>query len=279
MKKLDRLGWAAARSFAAFGVRIGIRANDARVLDRLEEYFPPGAKPCEAERVDRLYSLIAGGPGERRGVYRYNLLYGDHEELARSRDEQTLFAVFESDVQLAVAALARRRVFVHAGVVGWKGKAIVLPGRTYTGKSTLVAELVKAGAVYYSDEFAVFDTRGRVHPFARRLALREGPYGEPVRYTPDQFGGRAGEKPLPVGLILASTYRSGARFRARPVSPGQGTLILLKNAVAARLQPGRVLTTLRSVSLRAPVLKGTRGAAEQTARELLEYFDQGVDAS
>jgi hypothetical protein len=30
-----------------------------------------------------------------------------------------------------------------------------------------VAELVRAGATYYSDEFAVLDSRGRVHPFPR----------------------------------------------------------------------------------------------------------------
>ena len=79
----------------------------------------------------------------------------------------------ESDMQRFVAEMAHRRVFVHAGVVGWQGKAIIIPGRTFTGKTTMVAELVRAGATYYSDEYAVFDLQGRVHPYARPLGMRE----------------------------------------------------------------------------------------------------------
>jgi predicted ATPase len=44
-----------------------------------------------------------------------------------------------------VATEAPRRVFVHAGVVGWKGQAILVPGRSYSGKTTLIAALMKAG--------------------------------------------------------------------------------------------------------------------------------------
>jgi len=72
-------------------------------------------------------------------------------------------------------------------VVAWRGRAILLPGRSYVGKSTLVMELVRAGAVYYSDEYAVLDARGRVHPFAQPVALRE-PDGGTLCTT--QFGGK-----------------------------------------------------------------------------------------
>jgi len=83
-----------------------------------------------------------------------------------------VFEAFETDLQLYVAEMAPRRLFVHAGVVGWRGQAIIIPGRTFTGKTTLVAALVKAGATYYSDEYAVLDVRGRVHPYARPLGIR-----------------------------------------------------------------------------------------------------------
>ena len=47
---------------------------------------------------------------------------------------------------------------VFPTIVTWgRGRAIVIPGRTFSGKSTLVAELVRAGATYYSDEYAVED--------------------------------------------------------------------------------------------------------------------------
>ena len=69
-----------------------------------------------------------------------------------------------------VANYAPDRVFVHAGVVAWRGRALVLPGTSFAGKTTLVAELVRAGAIYYSDEYAVLDEQGRVHPYSARSA-------------------------------------------------------------------------------------------------------------
>ena len=51
------------------------------------------------------------------------------------------------------------------------GPVIALEDEIARPEST---ELVRAGATYYSDEYAVFDSRGRVHPFAQQLAQRLG---------------------------------------------------------------------------------------------------------
>ena len=58
----------------------------------------------------------------------------------------------QTDLQLFVATEALSRLFVHAGVVGWRGRAILVPGTSFSGKTTLVAAMVQAGASYYSDE-------------------------------------------------------------------------------------------------------------------------------
>src|SRR5277367_3536052 len=42
---------------------------------------------------------------------------------------------------------------VHAGAVLWRGRALLLPGGTHAGKSSLVTELLRRGATYYSDEY------------------------------------------------------------------------------------------------------------------------------
>ena len=138
MKKVDRLGWAVGFSLKSYGVRIGIRSNDPAVLDRVCRHLPSEWENVTSAVVDRVYSILIGGGGYRPNVRRLNLLYGDHVRLARSFDLDSLFETFESDLRLFVAELATHRVFVHAGVVGWKGQAIVLPGRSYSGKSTLV---------------------------------------------------------------------------------------------------------------------------------------------
>lgn len=272
MRKIDRLGWAAALVFTAYGVRVGVRVNDPSAIPLLLERLPPGWKQSCAPLVERLYSLFVGGTNGR-GVRRFHLLYGDITRIARTVDMDEALEAFESDLQLYVAEEAHRRVFIHAGVVGWRGQAILIPGRSYTGKTTLVAELLRRGATYYSDEYAVMDGRGRVHPYARPLQIREGETAKQTKYDVEEFGGRAGRRPLPVGLVVVSRYKRAARWRPRSLSTGQGVLELLANTVSARRKPAAVLAALHQAVLAAPVIKGTRGEAAEMADAILSELE------
>ncbi|HJU56163.1 MAG TPA: hypothetical protein VJ715_16390 [Pyrinomonadaceae bacterium] len=273
MKKIDRLGWAAGISFISHGVRVGVRVNRPDALALVEDYLPPGWKPSASHVVERLYSLILGqGDEAERGSRRFSLFYRDLVRLARTKNLEEALALFESDLHLHVATEARRRIFVHAGVVGWKGRALVIPGRSRSGKTTLVAELVKAGAVYYSDEYAVLDERGRVHPYPRPLQIRTAGTGEQRRHSVETLGGRAGSGPLPVALVVASRYRPEAKWRPRRLSAGQGVLELLAQTVSARNQPEKAFATLEQVATRALILKGTRGEASEMVEPLLRQM-------
>jgi hypothetical protein len=273
MAKVDRLGWALGFSLKSYGVRVGIRSNDPVALDRACRHLPSEWERVPSAVVDRVYSILIDKKRARPGVPRLNLLYGDDVRLARSPDLDSVFETFESDVRLFVAELARARVFVHAGVVGWKGKAIVIPGRSYSGKSTLVAELVRAGASYYSDEYAVLDARGRVHPFAKPLELREEGKFRQTKITVAELGGHSGTKPLPVGLVLMTQFKSGARWRPRKLTAGNGVLEMLFNTVSARRNPQRALATLQRVTSQADVLKGVRGDARKLVPAVLERVE------
>jgi len=260
-------------TFNAHGVRVGVRVSERSALERVLERLPPGWKPARSPIVSRLYSLVVGGDGPRPGLRRFNLLYGDAARLARSREVGEVLEAFETNLQLYVAEMAPRRLFVHAGVVGWRGQAVLIPGRSFTGKTTLVAALVKAGATYYSDEYAVLDARGRVHPYARPLGIREhGALQRATKYPVSTLGGRAGSKPLPVGLVIVSEYKAGARWRPRRLSPGKGALALLAHTVSARRQPGAALHTLQQLISRAPVLKSVRGEVEQVVEFVVKTF-------
>src|SRR5438105_11686695 len=229
MEKLDRLGWAGGICLKSYGWRIGIRVNDRNALGRLPAHLPPHWEPSEPPFVDYLFSLWIGGQATRANVRNYHLLYSGLLKTARTLNLDAVFDVLESELQLFVAEWARDRVFVHAGVVGWDGQAIVIPGRSLSGKSTLVAALLRAGATYYSDEYAVLDDRGHVHPYSRLLSLRQ-PAGErPKRCSAADLGSRPGIEPLPVGLVAVTKYQSGARWRPRPLTPGKAMLELLNN--------------------------------------------------
>ncbi len=273
MEKIDRLGWAAGIAFVSYGLRIGIRVSSPEIMDRIEGVLPPHAKPARGPRVGCLYSLIVSGTKVGSNIRRFNILYADAVQLARTKDTEQVLEALETDLQLYVAERARRRVFVHAGVVGWRGRAIVIPGRTMSGKTTLVRALVRAGATYYSDEYAVFDERGRVHPYLKPMSMRENGDGRPMKILPEALGRTNGVGPLPVGLVVATSYRPGVRWRPRQLLPGRAVMALLAHTVSARRTPERALTTLRQVVADAQVLKGARGEAEEIAETLLAATD------
>jgi hypothetical protein len=227
--------------------------------------------------VGRLFSLIVRGTKVGSNVRRFNILYADSVQLARSKDTDLVLETLERELQLYVAEYARRRVFVHAGVVGWRGKAIIIPGRTMSGKTTLVKALVEAGATYYSDEYAVLDERGRVHPYPKPLSLRENGDGRAKEVRPEDFGGTTGVKPLPVGLVVATSYREGAHWRPRQLVPGRAVMALLTHTVSVRRKPERALITLRQVVADALVLKGARGEAGEVAERLLARLTEQAD--
>jgi hypothetical protein len=269
MDKLDRLGWAAGISFTAFGVRIGTRVSSAELLDPLIATLPAGWKPALSNTVDRLYSLIAGGPGPRAHVRRLHLLFGNTQRLARTGNMEELLEAMESDLGLYLAMMARHRLFVHAGVIGWKEQAILIPGRSFSGKSTLVKEFLQAGASYYSDEFAVLDEEGRVYPFPRPLSIRTRAQEKQVRVRVEELGAKSGTAPLRVGLVLLTQFQSNAQWRPRVLSHGQGVLGLLANTPAARTHPERSLKILAASLGQAKVLYGKRGEAGETVQSIL----------
>ena len=240
------------------------------MIDRL----PPGWKPAASPVVVNMYSLLIGSGADRPNVRRFNLLYAGGVIAARSLDPDVVLHSFESDVQIYVGILARRRIFVHAGVVEWQGRAIVIPGRSMSGKTTLTAELVRAGATYYSDEYAVLDELGRVHPYPRLLGMRTPGGTDHTKVPAEALGGKVGVKPLPVGMIVISNYKAGARWRPRRLSTGEGALALLSNTVPVRNRPEESLNNVQQAVLNAAIFKGNRGEAKETAEFILQSISK-----
>ena len=161
----------------------------------------------------------------------------------------------------------RGLLFVHAGVVGWRGLAIVIPGRGAIGKTRLVAELVRRGAVYYSDTFAVLDEAGRVHPYRGPIGLGEEGEGAPRDLRLVREGEPA--EPLPLGLIVAGRYLPHGGERLTIVRGARAALPLVDSAVLPRDQ-GDQAARMRQIAARvapgAVALRGPRPAAEDGRR-------------
>jgi hypothetical protein len=242
---------------------------DSGVCGQLVAILPPG----DPEPV------VAGD-----GVsYRVDLSAGDRYRVRRDDGSavevetvQEVVRWLAGDIDRTVAERSRTGLFVHAGVVGWRGRAILVPGRSMTGKSTLVEALVRHGAAYYSDEYAVFDAQGGVRPYARRLALR-GPaslHASDVSTGSDRVGGTA---PLPVSLIVSAPFRAGVPWRPEVLRGTAAVLPLIDNTVLARVEPARTLLLAARLALEVVTLAGVRPEANEVAPRILECLDDVVE--
>ena len=269
MRSLDGLPWTAGLAFVCYGVRFGVRVQHAAHLQAVAERLPPLRRAVASMSVELLYSLrtVEGG-----GV----TAFAGARRLGRPGTLEEALDALESDLCTEVALRAHDRIFLHAGVVTVRGRAILLPGRSMCGKSTLVRALVEAGATYYSDEYAVIDRHGRVHPYPRRLSIRV-PAGEgrPLRLQPEKLG-RVGSRSVPVTLIVITRFRPDAAFNPAPLAPGRAFLALFKNVVAARRRSGEALACLSGIVSSAPALKGPRGDARETAQDILRALSAKI---
>jgi len=272
MANLGKLDWQAGMGFTAHGVRVGVRATDASVMGEIEARLPTGWKPRANPLVDHLASLVVGDRERKGNVRKLHVVYSGAIRAFRSTQLEEALNFLEHHLEEFVAQEAPDRIFVHAGVVAWKGRAIVIPGSSHSGKTSLVTALLAAGATYYSDEFAVLDERGRVHPYLRPLRIRDtDDLGR--RVTAAEMGARSGRGSLPVGLVASTRYEPGARWRPRRLSHGESTLELLSHTVPARFRPRQVMRVLDAAARPAFGLKGRRGEAAEVAGSLLEAME------
>lgn len=181
--------------FTSFGVRFRIEIDDPELVPQLPRLLPfsstsreptPGIAGLPYLPADEACFTVlnpAAGRGFRCVV--------DGRLCLEHPDREPVLAQLAHELMLHVAERAPELVFLHAGVVGIGGRALVLPGPSFAGKTTLVAALVRAGAVYLSDEYAVLDSLGRVHPYARQLQMRLPGQAQQRGIDPAELGGDA----------------------------------------------------------------------------------------
>lgn len=245
----------------SYGVKLSISAP-AEVLPRIEPVLPPGWERREPSEDDAQFLVHM----HNHAVFRVR---SPGKSVSGSSDLQIALEVLDARLRNYVALHAPDHIFVHAGVVAHGGRAIVIPGPSFSGKTTLVAELVRAGAQYYSDEFAVLDEQGLVHPYAKPLSMRAGGIEQTDRGV-HEFGGTAAEEAAPIGRVVITTYHPDAQWNPQQLSAGEAVLALLSNTVPAQERPEQSLSTLKRALEHAAVLQGERGDAAALAAELLQ---------
>lgn len=171
-------------------------------------------------------------------------------------------------LELWVAEHAVNWIFVHAGVVAIDGRALLLPGRSTSGKTTLTAALLQAGAEYGSDEYAVLSPDGLVHPYPRPLSVRNGAMR--YRTSAAELGAATFTEPLPVAAVAHLRYQPGSDYRVEPIPAGVAALRLFDNTVCAQSRPEQALDVLVAATEGIRAVAGTRGEAVSAVPEIEE---------
>lgn len=192
--------------------------------------------------------------------------------------EHVFFKYFNSILRLTVAENAVGTVFIHAGVIGRNGKAVVFPGRSFSGKTTLVAELIKLGAEYYSDEYAVIGSDGMVHPFPRELSLRSYLVeNDEVDIAPEALGANIGDRPAEVGSVVITEFDDRSSWQPEVLTVGKGILETIPHTIPINADTKMSLKILNLAFANAIIVKSYRGDIKQDAVAILTFLDKHLN--
>lgn len=136
--------------------------------------------------------------------------------------------------------------YIHSACVVLDGEAIILPGESGVGKTTLTLKLLGAGAKYCSDELAELDG-GLVYPYPKPLYIRSPKLGYRRVFSP----------PLswvaPLKWFRVSTVvfpRRGSKDRLR-VLPKPEALLLLGGSLLREKVSREDLECLKQIVLQS----------------------------
>jgi hypothetical protein len=200
------------------------------------------------------FHVRLASPGGIRRFYRPQVLFfQDGRSQFQPFPRALAPPLFEWGLNWCVSNHAHQYLIVHAGVVERGGRALLLPARPGSGKSTLVAGLVARGFRLLSDEHALIQPQdGLVVPAPRPVALKNesiailktlGPeltFGPTYHDTekgdvthvrpPRESVSRAGETAAPAWVVFPKFARGGSHA-LEPVAKAAAMMELLDNSI------------------------------------------------
>jgi hypothetical protein len=242
LAQLEQAGSPPRLDFTCFGVGIALAVEVPALVAPIKAVLPPLASPGIREPAAARLT-VRSDPGERGLVS----IARPGGTLGSALDPEVAVRLLEERLPAIVAQRAEGWAFVHAGVVVVGERAIILPGRSLSGRSIIVEALAREGAHPWSETYAVLDSLGNLHP----------------------FGGSAGAgATASIALVATAPYRPGAHWSPERGGAAAAALAMLETA-ATQGDRGWLLAVLGSAAARATALRGERGEATEIAPQLL----------
>ena len=215
--------------------------------------------PCESNGFppDLLLSFIFK-PDIFIKIYNGEQYVGHTSELWRA------VRVLEWQLDIFLSEAVNNCYLVHAGVVANQGQAIMLPGESGSGKSSLTLALLKRGYSYFSDELAVVNpltaqVTAFPKPFSLKaprlfptLARQKNLWFGPASFEPEPYSnlpeekrnrrvwyihpedvraGSVAQASLPIRYIIFPKYQAQDQPQLEPLPANLALRKLIKNSV------------------------------------------------
>jgi hypothetical protein len=246
----------------AFGCAVQLSSSCASGREVLERYVFPAL--ARADRCARTPDLAIGIEETGAGFH----LSAGGAAVASAERAADLVPDLIRLIDDAVVPRLPGLYAVHAGVVQLGVEAVLLPGMTHAGKSALVEALLQRGETYFSDEYALLDAQGWVHPYPRPLLVRNGTREQAPKIA-EEYGARTGTTAARLGWILALEYRPQEGWRIHPVPQSAGVLLLLGNTPHVLAETPALIAVFQKAAAGARCFQGFRGDAAEAAGEIL----------
>ncbi len=238
----------------------------------LKKHLPPFKLSSAMTGVTANISLVTQGGAQANGLYSNGEIALKFETFEESLNEFIADKILMILAKISLPA----KIYLHAGGVVWNGMGILIPGTSYAGKTSLIKELIKAGAEYYSDDCLILDADGNMLPFPRDLAVRTES-GRIFRNAAF-FGAQTGTDKVRIDLILFTQFSANAVWKPEKITPGSCVLRLMDNFYyrpAISDAPQAIFKILTALTSRAEIYAGQRGEAEQVVEWIGGKFKNG----
>jgi HprK-related kinase A len=166
-----------------FAIAISMPTRETGLINEIIDFYGPYPRAAWSELPDFVIELRYRGFGLLR---RQVQAYLDGHVRYQAAAARMGLPMLESGLNWLVWTSTARFLLVHAAVLEREGAALVMPGPSGVGKSTLCAALVARGWRLLSDEVAMIRPRdGLLQPYPRPISLKNESIEMIARMAPD----------------------------------------------------------------------------------------------
>ena len=241
------------------GCRVRLAANARHPIEAMARVFRHFVV-ADADADEPTFEIVLDSD-------RYRIVRND-DRSSFEVSAPSLVPCLEAEITQFLVRTLSNRVLLHAACVTRGGRAVVMPGESGRGKTTLSATLVRRGCGYLSEELTLVDLSSRtITPFPKAFSLKPPSFGLLEGLVPDPAG--AGSEPIwhldpedlrpgsvateaaPVDWVVFPFFEAGTDLRLEALTPGETTLGLFENMVNVARHKAAGLDVLIAIAMNA----------------------------